>query len=525
VGRTEKFRQLMRTLQRALVEERAFESTARIARRASSGPRPVTRREFVAIGGASAATLATPSLFAARRAAPGVGIVGAGLAGLVAAEQLTRRGIVPAVYEAADRVGGRCHSLRGFFPGQVAELGGEFIDNLHKTMLGYAKTFGLAREDVTKVPGEVTYFFDGGYVHESVIVEEFRAFVPAMRRDLQASSGAPTAETHNDADIALDQTTLAEYLVTRGASPLLRAVIEEAYLAEYGLEASEQSALNFLLFIHADRRSKFTPFGVFSDERFHLVHGNDGIATGLADTLAQPVELGLRLVAIRRRSDGRVELTFAEGSTTTTRTHDAVILAIPFTVLRGVALDGSLGLPAWKIDAISQLGYGTNAKMMLGFSSKPWEAIGSNGSSYSDLTNHQTTWETNPSRSSATRAVLTDYSGGTRGAGLNSLSVQQAATDFLIDLDLVFPGASAAATHVGGTYLAQMAHWPSNPLSLGSYTCYRPGQFTTIAGHEGTPVGNLFFAGEHTDSFYSWQGFMEGAALSGLAAAKAVRAL
>jgi hypothetical protein len=48
------------------------------------------------------------------------------------------------------------------------------------------------------------------------------------------------------------------------------------------------------------------------------------------------------------------------------------------------------------------------------------------------------------------------------------------------------------------------------------YTCYRPGQFTTIAGHEGTSVGNVHFAGEHTNSFYEWQGFMEGAALSGI---------
>jgi len=68
-----------------------------------------------------------------------------------------------------------------------------------------------------------------------------------------------------------------------------------------------------------------------------------------------------------------------------------------------------------------------------------------------------------------------------------------------------------------------MEHWPSNPLTLGSYTCYRPGQFTTIAGNEGKPVGNLFFAGEHANSFYEWQGFMEGAALSGVAAANAVR--
>jgi monoamine oxidase len=67
-----------------------------------------------------------------------------------------------------------------------------------------------------------------------------------------------------------------------------------------------------------------------------------------------------------------------------------------------------------------------------------------------------------------------------------------------------------------------LEHWPSNPLTRGSYTCYRPRQFTTIAGHEGTPVGNLYFAGEHTNSFYDWQGFMEGAALSGIDAAQQI---
>jgi monoamine oxidase len=70
--------------------------------------------------------------------------------------------------------------------------------------------------------------------------------------------------------------------------------------------------------------------------------------------------------------------------------------------------------------------------------------------------------------------------------------------------------------------VAHLEHWPSNPLTRGSYTCYRPGQFTTIAGLEGLPAGNLYFAGEHADSFYEWQGFMEGAALSGIAAGAAI---
>ena len=75
---------------------------------------------------------------------------------------------------------------------------------------------------------------------------------------------------------------------------------------------------------------------------------------------------------------------------------------------------------------------------------------------------------------------------------------------------------------MNGNVLAHLEHWPSNPLTRGSYTCYTPGQFTTIAGHEGQPVGNLFFAGEHANSFYEWQGFMEGAALSGVDAAAAI---
>jgi monoamine oxidase len=56
----------------------------------------------------------------------------------------------------------------------------------------------------------------------------------------------------------------------------------------------------------------------------------------------------------------------------------------------------------------------------------------------------------------------------------------------------------------------------------GSYTCNHPGYFTTIADNEAKPVGNLYFAGEHTSSFYEFQGFMEGAALSGIRAAREI---
>jgi monoamine oxidase len=478
---------------------------------------------------AGSAVSATSAVAARRGSSVNVGIVGAGLAGLACADRLAAADIRATVYEASGRVGGRQWSLRGFFPGQVAERGGEFIDNLHKTMLGYAKRFRLAREDVTKIPGEVIYFLLGRHHPEFEVVEEFREFVGIMHQDLRRLSRQPTADDFNDHDLRLDNTSLLEYLNGQNAAgvaagAIAKAAIIEAYEAEYGLDAAEQSALNFLLFIHADRRSKFTPFGIFSDERYHLVDGNDAIATHLAAGLPGPIEFGLSLTRVRRAADGRIELTLWDGAQHITRAHDIVVLTIPFSVLRHVELDASLALPPEKLFAINELGYGTNAKMMVGFSSKPWRALNGNGASYADLPDAQATWETNPTRSTDSRAILTDYSSAARGARLATPNLQMEVERFLSDLHMVFPGASAGAAGVPGARLAHLEPWPSNPLTLGSYTCYKPGQFTTIAGREGTPVGNLFFAGEHTNSFYEFQGFMEGAALSGLHAAKAVLA-
>jgi monoamine oxidase len=492
----------------------------------------VTRRQFLTTLGKFAAAGAAATIldpvsrgFAAppRRPQVSVGIVGAGLAGLACANELKRNGITAKLYDAASRVGGRCWSLRDFFPGQVAERGGEFIDTPHKTMLGYIKEFSLAVEDVDKQPGEVFYYFGGQRYSESAIVDEYRDFVPAMRADLRRLSAEPTADEHNSDDIVLDKLSLAEYLDSRRAGRLIKAVIEQAYQAEYGLEIGAQSCLNFLLFIHADRRSKFTPFGIFSDERYHVIDGNDHITEALGKRLPGQIEADMRLTRVRKSAAGKIELIFAQGAATRQASFDAAVLALPFTILREVNLDASLGLPSWKIDAIRFLGYGTNAKMMVGFNSRPWTALGGNGESYSDLTNHQLTWETNPSRASASRGVLTDYSSGTRGAGLDPANPQGEAAAFINDLDDLFPGALAAATRDGsGQFRVHLEHWPSNPLTKGSYTCYHPGQFTSIAGNEGKPIGNLHFAGEHANSFYEWQGFMEGAALSGIQAAREI---
>jgi monoamine oxidase len=517
--------------------EKAAEISCRAARARAS------RRQF--LGGAAAvaaAALARPRrALSAPASAAGkrIAIIGGGLAGLACADRLQSKGVQATVYEGNRRLGGRIWTQP--MGAHFGEVGGEMIDNAHKTVLAYATEFKLAREDYGKIPGDGIYYFGGRTRSEAEVIGEWRELSRRMQPDLRSLSAEPSYAAHTPADEALDRMSLADYLESRGRGlPLIQAVLREAYISEYGREPHEQSSLNLLLFIHLDRRSKFHPFGA-SDERYHLTEGNDGIIRGLSGKLARAPQLGALLTRLSRNGLGEYEMTFGSGPSATVEKADAVVLAIPFSVLRTVTLDPSLGLSAAKLAAIQNLGYGYNAKTKILFNGRPWGRVGGDGSIYSDLPNLQNTWESSHARAGAT-SLLTDYAGGTRGRGLqevgagfycgschgggasffniNDTLIQQQADAFLTNLDTVVPGARAAAVRgAGGGYVVRRGHWLPQRTARGSYTCYLPGQFTTVAGLEGQSAGALKFAGEHADSFYMYQGFMEGAARSGIAAA------
>ena len=295
--------------------------------------------------------------------------------------------------------------------------------------------------------------------------------------------------------------SLAEYLDTRGAGPVIRAALEASYVAEYGLELEQQSALNFLLFIHADRRSRFMPFGVFSDERYHVVEGNDRIARASRRISRGRSAMAHRLARVGTAQRRPVELTFDHGGGPTVAAfdHACAHASVHDAPRRGPGRQpGAAGMEA---DAIDQLGYGTNAKMMVGFNGTYWRGARMSGASYSDLANLQTTWETNPTtrgRRARVHGLLE------RRPGLQHEPAERCRRSYAVPRG---PGASAAGsvTHVardGGVVARPPGTLAVEPADPGSYTCYKPGQFTSIAGHEGTRVANLHFAGEHTNSFY-----------------------
>lgn len=453
----------------------------------------------------------------------GVAVVGAGMAGLACATELARTGVATHVFEAATRVGGRILSARRTFPGQVAERGAEFIGTGHHAMLGYARTLGLRLETIDAPEGVAVHHFQGQRHTEAQVLEEFRAFARVIGEDLQAL-GAPTADRYGAQDELFDFMTLGEYLDLYGAGGLLRSVVHNAYLAEFGAGVDEVSAISFLRFVYGDRRSHLGPGAGGS---LRVAGGNDLVTSALAARLPQPVRLGHRLVAVRTLSGGRVRLTFdTTGGRTVQSDHDAVVLALPFSVLRDVVFDGATALPQWKRDAIAQSSMGEATRMLVGFRAPFWRAGGANGTAAADLPSLQTTWEANPGAATGAGAVLAHQAGGAAARAMLPANVQADAADFLASLEEAMPGATAFASRSrDGALLAATENWGLNPLSRGAFPCPRPGYFTTIAHREAKPVGNLLFAGDHTSSFYEWQGFMEGAALSGLRAAAEASAL
>ncbi|MFY2762813.1 flavin monoamine oxidase family protein [Arenimonas sp. MALMAid1274] len=499
-----------------------------------------SRRKFskgvVAATGTAAAWSVSPLAFDAIAKAPRdgfdyvrggqVAVIGAGLAGLSCASELARLKFRPSVFEASDRVGGRCASLRDVFPGQVVERGGEYISSSHHTMLGYARRFGLRLEISASLPGATYYALGGSRYTEAQVASEYGEFTASIREDL-ATLQRPTADQFTEHDAVLDYMSLDDYLSLHKAGPLLRGVIGGAYLAEFGATLDELSAISFLRFVYGDRRTKQMPVGRNAGEFLRVVDGNDQITTRLAQQLPTPVSFGHRLVSVRKLAGGKLRLGFDVGGSTVHGEYDAVVLTLPFTVLRDVELHPSLELPDWKRQAIASADLGRQGKLMVGFGERVWQTRhGSNGSGYSDRAFAQSTWEASPGRSDATRGVLAAHIGGQAGRALSPATLATDTASFLSGLEAVMPGATAAASRNGqGAVLAYAENWAANPFSKGTHTFNRPGYFTTTADNEAKAVDNLLFAGEHTSSFYEWQGFMEGAALSGLRAAGEVMAL
>lgn len=389
---------------------------------------PVSRRELLGLigknaGGAAMYHAMTALGFAAESTYRGpvdlegapkgtsILILGAGMAGLVAAYELRRAGYTVKVLEYNDRAGGRAWTLRG--GDEYTELGGatqrcEFDTGLylnpgpwripyhHHGVLDYAKRLGVALEPFVQVN-------HNAYLHS----KSAYGGRPQRFRHVQADFHGHVAEllskavrkhALDDAVTAEDQERLRFAMQHWGALDAAgRYVAGDESSLRRGFDvspggglmpaavASQPLAFDGLLRSGLWRHLATGHIEEFQTTLFQPVGGMDGIAKAIHAQVAELVQFGARVTAIDQGASGTT-VTYEDqraGNAVRQASADYCVCTIPLSILSQIEV--RCGAPLR--DAIDAVPYEASVKVGLQFKRRFWEQdeLIYGGISYTDL--------------------------------------------------------------------------------------------------------------------------------------------
>jgi monoamine oxidase len=484
----------------------------------------LTRRNFLRTGllgagaatayrlpGARAVTAGLSSLAEQGSAKKKIAILGAGLAGLVAALELTEAGHDVNILEANTRPGGRVYTLREpFSDGLFAEAGAGRIPDWHELTHRYIKLCGLETEPFQPATGKNVLLLRGQrYELESEDDLPLAKLPFALSADersltlggLQAryidpilkTIGDPLSPSWPSAQVAqLDSRTWGEELSSRGASQ--GAV--DLLLALAGF--ADDSALDYFRDDLGHRGAK---------NLSRIKGGNDELPRALAAKLSGKILYGAEVVRIQH-SASNAWISFRQAGLQRAFLADCVVCTIPFSVLRHMEV--SPAWPAEKREVIDKLYMDPVVRVFAQTRRRFWEAKGLTGWASTDdpLDIWQPTFS-QPGR----RGILHIYPEDGEALKLSALPAEERNRQGIAAMLRVFPDLNE---HLESVY--QWA-WGDQPFARGAYAIFEKGQTLPWGKITREPVGRVHFAGEHTSVFSGW---MQGAIESGLRVAREV---
>jgi monoamine oxidase len=478
----------------------------------------LTRRQFLALAvpAAAAACGGTERSRGTGTERTRVVVIGAGLAGLAAAYELSQAGVEVRVLEARARPGGRVHTLRApFDDGLYAEAGAVFIPSHHPTTLRFVRELGLVLQpsaDGGRGQGE-RVFVQGKSVRLRA-GERPRWPLPLKPREVGLTPGElrtlylePVVESIGDPDhplwpgeaaLRFDGMTMAQLLRARGASPGAIALMRLGYLDEWGDGIDAISALGLLRDLASNRGAGGT---------HRIAGGSDRLPAAFARRLGDAIRYGAAVTGIAQRRDG-VRVTYTEGSMEKSIAADRVICAIPFTVLRWLAVHPSFS--AAKGAAVAQLPATSVTRVYLQLRSRAWNR--EDGDAVATdlpimLAAHASAGQSGP------REIVEAFVTGTAARELARMPVDACVRQVRAQVGRLIPALE------GQVERASVYAWDADPWARGDYAWFRPGQVHALLPHVATPEGRIHFAGDHTSTRPGW---MQGALDSGLRAAQEV---
>jgi monoamine oxidase len=442
-----------------------------------------------------------------------VAVLGAGLAGAVAAYQLQNAGCQVVLVEARSRVGGRVHTTFDWAEQQYAELGPEFIDSNHERVLGYAHQFGIPVRRRSQFWGISPMRLRGRASWEAW--HRFWEGALEQARLLSRKSSAGEKTRHSMAAFmrrlkrlaSMDQLSMRDFAQQLGiweaAAP---------HLIRYcrNLEAAEPEEVSMLSVIAQEAF-----YGADVEQGAYRLEGGtqqlveamveafqQAGGTLLLDAPVEAVEQQARAVRVHLRQNGRMRALQAR----------LAVIALPFPLLQQLAFRPPLS-PARR-EALTQLGKGMVVKTLLQFRSRFWHAQSPRPprAEPSYLTDISAIWEETdivPGEA----GILALWVGGEPARRWACLDETERIERCLHVLEALYPGCRTQLLR------GVSIHWGQEPFSMLGYPFQPPGLLTGGFPSLLKPEGRLYFAGDYLSFFV---GYMEGALESGERAAHTI---
>lgn len=414
-------------------------------------------------------------------------IVGAGMAGLTAANLLQAFGIRTKILEARDRVGGRIWTDRSW-PGIPIDMGASWLNGASTNPL-----LPLARD-----------------LRVRTTLADYDA--PSQVYDTRGKRIAPRvwSTVRRRTEMILDQLASDAHMFDRGTS---LGTALDAYFARQRWSAAMQRNVRHYLHSNVEQEYATDLGGLCLKEWYDFADFGDGhrvFPGGLDEVtkkLARGMDIELRQIVQRIEHDERGVRIVTDRATFE---GDAAIITLPLGVLQSGSVEFSPPLPQNKSDALRGLGMGILNKLVLRFRRRFWPAESEWLEYAGETTGH---WALFFNLYKHIREpVLVGFNAGAYARELEDVPDQQLVDEALAVLQTMF-GRRAHAPEAW-----KVTRWASDPFTRGSYSfiaaCGGGSDMDALA----EPIDDrLYFAGEATSR--AQYGTVQGAFLSGFRAA------
>lgn len=428
-----------------------------------------------------------------------VAVVGAGLAGLVAARELARAGLRTVVLEARDRVGGRTWS-KSVGEGVVIDMGGQWIGPVQQRVTALAEELGL-ETFVTYSDGETLRAIPG--FEESSFGALLDVFADLDRMASELPLEAPWTAARA---MEWDSQTLHTWFAERVKDPAVMAMARLVATALFTAEADELSLLHTLIYVRsAGSIANLTGVVGGAQER-RFVLGAQEISNRLAAELGERVRLDSPVRRIEQSSEGVV----IESEQLRVEARRAIV-AIPVPLADRIVY--SPALPGYRSQMHQRMAPGAVIKIHCVYETPFWRARGSNGRVMTDTGPVTVTFDNSPH--DGKRGVLVGFVEADEArhfCRLSDADRRKAAIECFVRL---------FGEQAGSPIEYIETSWSEEEWTRGCYGGnFPPGGWTRYGWVLREPFGRVHWAGAETSTI--WMNYMEGAVRSGERAANEV---